>query len=58
MRIYAVRVAILGADSPRTFYFKNKQEAKKCYDSYERADNIGWFDDDDFPLDMLSDGEF
>lgn len=58
-RVYRVRVAMPGADSPRTFYFKDKKEAQKCYDAHESADGIGWINvSDDFPLDMLSDGYF
>lgn len=58
-RVYTVKVAMLGADSPRIFYFKNKEKAKACHDIYERSDDIGWFNaDDDFPEDMLSDACF
>ena len=55
MKIYAVKVFVLGADSPTTFYFKNRDKAKSCYDAYQRADNIEEFEADDFPLEMLSD---
>lgn len=58
-RIYAVRVAIMGADSPRTFYFERKKNAKACYDAYDMADDIYWFEDDgSFPEDMFSDACF
>lgn len=55
-RVYTVRVTMSGADGSRTFYFRDKEKAQRCYEAYERADDIGWFNaDDDFPLDMLSD---
>ena len=55
-KAYVVKVAVLGADSPKTFYFRNEKAAKACYDEYERADDIESFmADDDFPEDMLSD---
>lgn len=58
MKIYAVKVFQLGADSPSTFYFEDDNKAKECYNAYERADDIVSFDDEEFPLDMLSDYAF
>lgn len=58
MKIYGVKVFPLGADSPTTFYFKNEEKAKVCSNVYDRSDDIIMFDDDDFPLEMLSDCEF
>lgn len=58
MKIYGVKVFQMGADSPTTFYFKNEEKANACHDMYDRADDIITFDDDDFPLDMLSDNAF
>lgn len=58
MKIYGVKVFPLGADSPTTFYFQNEEKAKSCYNAYQRADDITTFEDDDFPLDMLSDFAF
>lgn len=58
MKIYGVKVFPLGADSPTTFYFESEEKAKVCYNAYDRADDITSFDDDEFPLDMLSDYAF
>lgn len=58
MKIYGVKVFPLGAESPTTFYFKNEEKAIACQNAHQRADNIITFDDDEFPLDMLSDHEF
>lgn len=58
MKIYGVKVFPLGADSPTTFYFENEEKAKVCSNAYDRSDDIIMFDDDDFPLEMLSDCEF
>lgn len=59
MKIYGVKVFPLGADSPTTFYFKNKDRAQACCDAYQRVDDIAEFNaDDNFPLDMLSDEAF
>ncbi len=58
MKIYSVKVFKLGADSPTEFYFKNEDKAKACHNEYDRADDIVTFEDDNFPLDMLSDYVF
>lgn len=58
MKIYGVKVFQVGADSPTTFYFINEDKAEICYNTYDRADNIITFENDDFPLDMLSDCAF
>lgn len=58
MKIYSVTVFKLGADSPTTFYFKNEEKAQVCHNEYDRADDIISFEDDDFPMDMLSDYAF